>query len=142
MDITVQRILWLLLTGVVVACIIALIMRRALGSFVRKLLESGADTPENAVSLSDLGVKETGYLRSCLKGRGPLSTVVSATEESPARYYISEKNVPHAKSKFKKESFSLPLIIVCVLLLAGAAVGAFYLWPGLTGLWSALFPDA
>ena len=89
MDITVQRILWLLLTGVVVACIIALIMRRALGSFVRKLLESGADAPENAVSLSDLGVKETGYLRSCLEGRlrdgGNARALLHIREKRPAR---------------------------------------------------------
>ncbi|MBO4366413.1 MAG: hypothetical protein J5843_02015 [Clostridia bacterium] len=141
MDINVQRILWMLLTGVVIACIVALIMRRALGSFVRKLLDSGANGPDNAVTLSELGVRETGYLRSCLKGRGPLSTVVSSTATEIPRYYINEKDIPHAKSKFKKESFSLPLIIVCIVLLAGAAVGAVYLWPGLTGLWSALFPD-
>ena len=140
MDINVQRILWMILIGVTVAAIVALVMRRSLGSFVRKLLASGADTPENAKTLSDLGVRPNGYIRSCLKGRGPLTAVVSGTEDDPPRYYIPDKSVPLAKSKFKKESFSLPLIIVCALLLAGAAVGAVYLWPGLTGLWSVFFP--
>ena len=142
MDINVQRILWLLLTGVVVASIIALVMRRLLGSFVRKLLDSGADSPENAKTLPELGVRETGYLRSCLKGRGPLSTVVSATDARPAAYYIPEQNRKHANSKFRKDPFSVPLIILCAVLLAAAAVGAVYLWPGMTGLWSALFPSA
>ncbi|MBP5231537.1 MAG: hypothetical protein ILO68_07380, partial [Clostridia bacterium] len=135
-------VLWLLLVGIAVAAAAVAFMRLPLGTFVRKLLEENADSPETAKSLSELGVRRNGYLSTSLKGRGPLSTVVRAVGEGPdAKYYIPESSVPLAKAKFRKEKIALPAILIGLVLLAAAAVGAAYLWPGLTGLWGSLFPS-
>ena len=141
-EFSVQTILWLILAGFAVAAVVVAVMRLSLGKFVQKLLEENATSPETARSLSELGVKETGYLRSALKGRGPLSAVVQSTGEGQKKYYIPEESVPRAKSKFKREKFSIPIVLLCLLLLAAAAVGAAYLWPGLTGLWSRIIPTS
>ena len=141
-DFDLQTILWLILAGFALAAVIVAVMRLSLGKVVRKLLEENATSPETARSLSELGVKETGYLRSSLKGRGPLASVVKSTGEAQEKYYIPEESADRAKAKFKREKFSIPIILLCVLLLAAAAVGAAYLWPGLTGLWGKIIPSS
>ena len=142
MNLDLKYVLWMLLIGATVAGIAVLVMRASLGKFVRKLLDAGADSPENAKSLSDLQIRESGSLRTALKGKGPLGAVVRSTGEDVPRYYIPEDQSQLARSKFRKEKLSLPLVLLCLLLLALAAVGAAFLWPGLSGLWSKLIPTS
>ena len=141
MPFDVKTVLWMLLTGIAIAAVAVIVMRLSLGKFVRKLLETKANTPETAKSTDELGVRGNGYLKAALKGHGPLGTVVKSVSGDPARYYIPEENVSRAESKFRKEKFSLPLILICILLIVGAFIGAIYLWPGLTSLWGRLGPS-
>lgn len=114
-------IVWTVLAGVGVAVFYLWYVRRYVGVFVRKLIELDATSKETALSLSELHCKQTLPLRQALKEGGSLSETVQTVPGDPIRYYLPEKRLERAKSKYRKENASIPflLLTVCLLIVIG-----------------------
>lgn len=75
-------ILWGVYVGIVLACIISVVERNTSNALVKSLLMKGADSPENALTIGELGLKDTGKYLSRLKKYSRLRrTVLLADEE-------------------------------------------------------------
>lgn len=139
----IEQILWLILIGIGIATFYVYFIRRFVGTFVRKLIEIDAGTPDTAVTLQELHMKMTLPLKMALRQNGSLDgAVLRVGKEGETRYYIAPEKVDMLKFKYRKEN--LPLLFLLIVLFAIIAVGLIldYTFPKLQELFNALFESA
>ncbi len=126
MEIT--HIIWTILAGIAVASGILWYNRRFLGTFIHRLIEIDATSPETAVTMDELHLKQSVPLKNALREDGTLHDAVFSTEDDPPRYYIAQKKLPMLKAKYRKESASVfsVILIVCLLIVVGILFSVLY----------------
>lgn len=78
---TMDMIIWGAVIGCGIGAIWSVISRRSLGMLIKKLKAAGADTPEKAVTLSELGLSKNPLLKQALKAGKPLRRYVQCANE-------------------------------------------------------------
>lgn len=76
-------VIWALFFGILLACLLALYEKRVIGSYVRALLSKGAKSPEKALTLAETGFRKNAFVRSALRRKTALSSLVFTPEEAP-----------------------------------------------------------
>ncbi len=95
--VTMNLVIWGAYIGIVLACIISVIERNANHDIVEALFESGADSPENAVTLEKLGLKSKNYLRRLRRDKrirryvslADADSFVKAADKTSASYKLA-----------------------------------------------------
>lgn len=82
-DMSIELIVWALYVGLLLAAVIMLLEKRAVGKLVRKLDEAGALSPENGKTLAELGLAKNPFVKGQLRGKTALSALVYAVGETP-----------------------------------------------------------
>jgi hypothetical protein len=101
-EIPLTLIVWSIFIGVVVAVISGYIIKSKLGSLVRNLLDKGIDSPEKAVSLSDLGLQKSFFIKLALKSPINFTNLLVAITED-GRFY-SNNTYTNEPPSFKEFS--------------------------------------
>ena len=76
-------VIWALFFGILLACLLALYEKRVIGNYVRALLTKGAKSPEKALTLAETGFRKNAFVRSALRRKTALSSLVFTPEEAP-----------------------------------------------------------
>lgn len=79
--VTLRMIVWGAVIGVAVGAAISVFHRRSLGTFVRAIKRAGAETPETAQTLAQLGLQKSPLLRAALRAGKPMRRYACAVGE-------------------------------------------------------------
>lgn len=160
-DFSLGFVVWPLFSGICIAVLISLFVKVKLGVLVRKLLENKAETPESALSLSDLGLQKNFFVRNAMRSTSTYKQHIHAiTEDSltyhdneyfdsdiqivnfpdrkpklnidTAKYYIPKEKQFRASSTFSKESSTIISAIIAIFLLVIVASLSMVIIPFLT----------
>lgn len=138
----VERILWMLLAGIGIATVSVFFTRRFVGSFVRKLIEIDAASPETAVTPEELHCRMSLPLRMALREGGSLSGSVLAEESGGSkRYYIAPEKLAMLKCKYRKEKVSGFFLLLALFVIIALGLAFAYCYPLLTEFLGSLFSD-
>ncbi len=146
-------IMWAMVLGIVLACLLALYEKRVIGGFVRKLLRAEAFSPESARTLAELGYAKNPFVRAALHGKTALSALVYMPGEDPqisgdseegtlhampairssrdvrapdARFYIPEPLRHRAQIRFEQHGTHWMAVVAAAVLFS--ALAAFLIW--------------
>jgi hypothetical protein len=119
-DTTVASIVWPIVLGAFIAVVIGIINKRTIGKLIKKLLEAGANSPENAISLEECGLSKNGYLRYATRSTSTLMNLISATDDK--KLYISEEKSFRAETTYVSDRASLKVIIAAAIILIAAGI--------------------
>ena len=153
-SITLTVIIWGVYAGLVCGCIAAAYSKDFLGRAVRALLMRQCNTPESALTMEKLGVKASFGFRCAMRDGGVLSKYIAVANPDECRYekersgffagsvenrtvtdykkaklYIPEDKKFDADVRYEKKGPSLPVIVLCIVLGAAAAVGLTFAVP-------------
>lgn len=87
-EIPLQLIVWSMFAGVVIAVIAGYLIKARFGAFIRKLLENEINSPEKAVTLDELGIKRTLFIKFGLKSHSNYKNLLVAITED-GKYYAN-----------------------------------------------------
>ena len=124
----IRLVLWAFMIGVSVAALYVFFVRKKLGSFVQKLLQNNAFTPESAMSMEELGEKPTFFLRRSLNNGSDFSRTVLCEN---GRYYIPEENIQKAENKYKANTGGVVILLIAIALFAVVTLVCVYVFPAL-----------
>ncbi len=129
--ITPELVIWALFVGFSIALVMALFSKRYMGKFVFTLLEKKIDSPEKAMTLSELGYGKNPFVRMALVGKSAYSGLIFEKNEkvtyngdsvvpavrhkvdyASARFYIPKLLFPRAEIRFEKKGTHLMAVIV------------------------------
>lgn len=126
-----EKVIICCLIGAVIASVMALYNKRAVGGFVRALLKRGAADESSALTLAELGYARAVFLYSSLKNPDSgLRKVVSLVGQDgridsgqlrQARFFIAEDDRYRAEARYDGRHTSIPVLILAVILLTAAA---------------------
>ena len=118
--------------GVALAALISLYYKKVLGSFVRFLLESGADSPESAITLENTSYSKNAFVISAIRRGNVYKNVmrsVPADEAGPGKslkertarvlkssYYIPDELKFRAENLFLKRGTTVLSAVIGILL--------------------------
>ncbi len=122
--------------GATIATIMMYINKSVIGTVVRELIKSEADSAENALTLSELKLSKNPFVRMALSGRGPLRKLVYEAEDTvnelpdgghyisrqkmldlkTARFYIPEYNRIRAELRYSAKGSDLVAVIISIIL--------------------------
>ena len=88
-EIPLPVIIWSIFIGIFIASIVTYIIKNKFGAFVRALIERKADSPETALSVSDLGMHGKLFVRIGLKMRSNYKNIMVAITED-GKYYAND----------------------------------------------------
>ena len=125
MEIT--TIVWMFVIGISVAMCVSYYNSRFLGRLVRKLLEIDATSPEAALTLDELGLKESPALKTSLRPGTSFSETVIKTEDG--RFYIAPDKVDIAKSKYRGKDITIVFLFLCLVALVAVGLVLAYILP-------------
>lgn len=125
MDIT--TIVWLCTAGACIGILSVYYNSNFLGKMVRALISIDATSPEKALSLEELNIKLTPPLKRALRPGTSFSQTVIKTDDN--KYYILEKRISMAKTKYREKEASLVFVLVSILILVIAATALNYILP-------------
>ena len=122
---TLELIIWSVFVGASISVFAVFYTRRILGSVVRRLIENGCNSPENAMTLDEIGSRKNILAKFSIKN-GILRSVVSLAPrregDSEKRYYIDESKRIRSELRFSgKDTDVFGIIIALVLFFATAA---------------------
>lgn len=125
--------------GLMIGVIISYVNRVNSYRLVKALVAEGANTPESAKRVDELNVRGKGIIKGLLKDGKLLRKVVYAviSENSKkidprvAAFYIPEEKRIAAEVRYSREGMSPPALIITLIVIAAAAVGAMYVIPEL-----------
>jgi len=155
-DASLQMLIWCICAGVMLGIVLTILRRAQASAVIAALREHGADTPETAQTLEELGLGKRILLRRYLKTGSAMRRLVLCAneeefpEEKPhplavfwyekflrdeiptrvpfgvARFYLPEENRVKAEFRYPKESHPVRTCILSAVLLGLAAV--FVTW--------------
>lgn len=102
---TLRIIIWGAVGGIAIGAVSSLIGRRVPGTFIRSLRRAGADCPEKAVSLSEVGMEKNLILRRALRDGKSLRKYVSLANEAD---FLVKKPIDNGFLRVLRKIFSLP----------------------------------
>lgn len=152
---TLELVVWSLFIGVLIASGMSFYNKWILGSFVRKLLEEKAETPDSGKTLEEAGFAKNPLVRRALRTNLALRRVVCFTLEGEAapdggeltltpenvgraRFFVpAEKNF-RADMLYNQKRNDILLILLALLAFFAAAFLSLSIIPDLTAMLSAL----
>ena len=153
-----EVLVWALFIGCVLGAFMIFYQKRVIGAFVRKLLSAGADSPDNAKMISEIGFAKNPFVRSELRRSGTLRRIVwevddnmqtsaegvtfSAREKpldpESARFFIPEENRIRAELRYSEKGTDVYTIVLMVILFLAIAYAALFVVPYIQNLLSEL----
>ena len=125
---TLEKVVLAIAIGFVIASLIMLFHKRVIGRLVRELIKRGANTPETALTASELGFKPTSPAIRALKNpAGGLRTLISVVPDgsdgpsdgalkndalSTARFYAPEEKRIRAEVRYDAKNTTIPIVII------------------------------
>ena len=118
--------------GIIIALFGSFYSNNYLGRFVKKLIEAGADSSENAKTLRELGIDGTGPIRRSLRDGSVLRRTVEKVEPEQTgegsepkaelsdpdryadRYYIPKEKQAMAQKRFRVKGNGIGTVFLCV----------------------------
>ncbi|MFA6947360.1 MAG: hypothetical protein WCQ72_00085 [Eubacteriales bacterium] len=149
---TLELVIWSLFVGVVIGAVATVYIKRILGSFVRRLLESEATAPECAKTLDEAGLSRNFIIRGAVTGAlrgGKYHGVVQlapqfSAESSDGRikarditqmkFYIPQERVWRAGEMYDAKGSSIITALIAILTFLIVALISFQVIPYLTTL--------
>ncbi len=122
MDMDYKLLLWCIYGGILIAALYIGYQKSVVGRLVRALIEKGCDSPENALTLEQLGLEKHARIRAALKPKSTLSHMISAVfpstfddtkntfDFSATRFYLSDEKKEKAARYCSEGSFLLTLL--------------------------------
>ena len=164
--ISVDMIILAIFIGGVIASFAAVYNKRMLGGFVRALIKAGANTPETAKTIGELGFGEDPFVRSALRGENALRRTVVLAEVArldgadaktaekrgrsnkkekinfeTARFYIPEQRRARAEIRYDNKGTGLVALLFSVLAFAVIAAIVYFILPDLLEMLDTLIAD-
>ena len=128
---TLEKVILSLAIGFILAMFVMLIAKRNVGKVARELIKRGANSPETALTLKEMGIKPHGAATPKLRDpRSLLRRSVKAAPEnegdSPdrplrggealtARYYVPEEERIAAEVRFDAKNTTWPIAVLGVI---------------------------
>ena len=132
------------------------INKNIIGKIVRALIAAGADSPESALTLAELGLKKNPFIRLALKGKNGLRKLVNEADDrivnlpdgssyyerdskldlSNARFYIREENRIRAELRYSTKGSDIFMLIISIIVYFGLAWLIIILVPMIFDLFS------
>lgn len=115
--------------GMICALIGSFYSNYCLGTFVQKLIHQGADSPENAKTLYELGIENRPLLVRSLREGSVLRKTVQVTEidtnainmsdknSAAQRYYIPAEKQELAKKRYKVKGNGITSLILSIIVI-------------------------
>lgn len=141
-------IIWAVYIGFMIASVMYYYQKKVVGGFVRKVMEMGANSPDTALTLSELGYQNHPAIRRELSGRGPLRKMVWEVEDNYrtgedgvlycarekaldlniGKFYVSEERRIDAQLRYDNKGTDLfSLIIAAVIFFVVAVLACIWL---------------
>ena len=131
--------------GFTVAACVTVIHRRRVGRLTNRLFECGADSPETAKTVSELGFRPDAY-RFLLRAKGLLRRIVQkAPDNDPEngteapRFYIPPETADRARIQYGYRPYEWIWIPAAFFLTILLAAGCLWILPILSDLFGNLF---
>ncbi len=148
---TVSLAIWCIAIGMIVAVFFVYYNRTILGGFVRTLIESGALSRDDAMTLTETGYEKNFFVKNALKKGGMFRKIVFEIEDeikvaseghsfsarekpidlSTARFYVAKENRIMAEMRYDNKGVDAFGVIVAIILIAVFAYLAAMLVPTL-----------
>lgn len=112
---------------------------RYIGRFVRAILDIDALSPESAITLGELGLKESALFRFATRPGTSLSKTVIKTADGC--YYIDPQHAELARKKYRDEHATVLLVMLLLLAVCVFAIAASYLFPEIYSFAERRFTD-
>jgi len=153
---TIQVIAVAVFIGATLASIGVYFNKIVIGKAVRAIVAAGADSPESAKTLEDLGLSRSFFVRNALKSRSVLRKYVyeaddriialpdgssyferdGAIDLTSARFYISEENRVRAEVRYAGKGSDLFVLILSIVVYFGVAWAIVVVFPLLINFWN------
>ncbi len=88
-EISLQLVVWSLFIGVVVATVAGYLIKIKFGAFIRKLLENKIDSPEKAVTIEELNLKNKIFIKFGLKSHTNYRNMLVAITDD-GKFYAND----------------------------------------------------
>lgn len=99
--------------GIIIAGFVILYQNKVVGSAVRTILKKGANSPETALSIENLGIKKKSLKAYNLRTNTYLRKLVKKTEDN--RFFIPEELRIRAELRYDKKKASVFSVITTVI---------------------------
>lgn len=141
-------VIWSVYLGFIIASIMYYYQKKVIGGFVRHLMEQGANSPDNALTLTELGYQNHPAIRRELSKNGALRKMVWEVEDNYrtgedgflycarekaldlniGKFYVSEERRIDAELRYDNKGTDLfSLIIAAVIFFVLAVVACIWL---------------
>lgn len=147
-------IIWCMYIGIVLATLYSYYQKQIIGGFVTKLRQAGANSPENAKSLEELGYLHHAAIRRELSKPAPLRKMVWEVEDNhqegedgvifcsretrldlnTGRFYVPEEKRIEAEMRYEVKGNDLFAVIMSIVVFFALAVLACAFLPTLMDL--------
>ncbi|MDD4772746.1 MAG: hypothetical protein PHZ09_03985 [Eubacteriales bacterium] len=150
---TLEIIVWSMFLGIIVGAFVVLYNKNVLGAFIRKLLQTGANTPENAKTLQETGFSKNVFVKFSLMKKGTYRKIIHAsalngaaeiadnesghrtrkvrTKLSELKFYIPDEMTGRADSIYNDNGTSLLIVLITIAMFLAVAILSFTVVPGL-----------
>lgn len=159
-EISLERVLWSMFAGLVVASFMAVYNRRVTGRIVRLLYNRDAHSPAKSLTLAELGLARSMLVRWSLRNNGILRKVVHDFDPFAGnaalravnpktrkrnlnllRFYIPPEVNERAELMYIREGTTIFTALLSIALFVAVVLFCLAVVPGLIGLLSGLFQE-
>ena len=156
--ITPELVVWALFIGFSIALFLALFSKRYMGNFVMALIAKGADNPEKAMTLKELGFGRNFFVKRALLGKSAYSGLVFEQGEDvkiegdsvipvirrkvdfeSARFYIPRVLKPRAEVRFERKGTHIMALLVGIVVFFVLSMLAIAYMPEIMSLFHDIF---
>ena len=138
---TVESLVWTLFAAILATILYSYSMQRVLSDLARKIIESGANSEENAKTLAELGytnglktilaaffAENGNYISKAVKkvraGKAKKDSELLFEEKAVIKYYIPDEHNDSRLKKHINDGVSLPVLACLVAILVVIAISA------------------
>lgn len=121
-------VVYCFIIGIMIAFVYSLTTKAVCGRLVDALVKAGAESPEKAKTLGELGIKKNVILNLAFSRRTTLSSLIGADgdgEITDKRFYILPEHQIKAQGLYGAEKLS-PISIVAAIVLFAALLFVFH----------------
>jgi len=152
---TLEIVIWSLFIGIVIGIFGSFYVKQVLGSFVRKLLEVDASSPDDAKTLAEIGFAKNYFVINALRPESSLRKLIMCTPDDgdesgmnskqrrkaalEARWYIPAELCPRAENMYQSKGNTIGIALISVLAFLIAALISFTVIPDLVSMASSAF---
>lgn len=146
---TLEIVVWSLFIGICAGIFGTLVVKKTVGGLVKQLIDGGADSPDNARTMAEVGCRSGLLLLHALRDGSTLRRLVNCTGDPDARHrraelaglkwYIAGENRVKAQELYEARGGSVFVALIAVLAFFIAAAVSFTVIPDLVQMASNVF---